>query len=236
MGRGQRCERSAICLQGAVAHRAAVHALYRNVGAGLARLGKASDAVKHSMVIGIVGAESTGKTSLALALHERLRVHGHDVIVVGELLREFCFERGRTPGSSEQAVLASAQSQRINVAAEMHSVVVADTTALMTAVYSDFVFGDSALYPQAERAHMRFDLTLLTALDLPWRNDGLQRDGAHVRGPVDQLIRAALQRIGRPFAVVAGAHDTRLRSAWAAVQHALHRIGSSVENTATTSA
>ena len=62
----------------------------------------------------------------------------------------------------------------------------------MIAVYSDFVFGDTSLYESALAAQRRCDLTLLTALDLPWQADGLQRDGAHVREPVDALLRAAL--------------------------------------------
>ena len=72
----------------------------------------------------------------------------------------------------------------------------ADTTALMIGVYSDWVFGDTSLYAAAEEAHRRVDLTLLTALDLPWQADGHQRDGAHVRAPIDALVRAALGRAG----------------------------------------
>ncbi len=64
----------------------------------------------------------------------------------------------------------------------------------MIAVYSDLVFADAGLYASALAAQRRYDLTLVTALDLPWRADGLQRDGAHVRAPVDALLRAALAR------------------------------------------
>ncbi|HEX6363793.1 MAG TPA: AAA family ATPase, partial [Albitalea sp.] len=100
-------------------------------------------------------------------------------------------------------------------------VVVADTTALMIAVYSDLLFDDRSLYPAAEAAQRRCDLTLLTALDLPWVADGHQRDGAHVREPVDALVRAALQRAGVPYAVVAGSGPDRLAAALKAVRHAL---------------
>lgn len=48
---------------------------------------------------------------------------------------------------------------------------VADTTALMTAVYSDQVFGDVSLYRDALLEHTRYRLTLLTGLDLPWMAD-----------------------------------------------------------------
>jgi len=62
---------------------------------------------------------------------------------------------------------------------------------------------------------------LLTGLDLPWRPDGLQRDGAQVRAPVDALIRAALGSAGLPFAVVYGQGEARMAQALAAVRQRL---------------
>ena len=44
---------------------------------------------------------------------------------------------------------------------------------------------------------MRADLTLLTALGLPWRADGLQRDGPHVRELVDAIRYARRWRVLR---------------------------------------
>jgi len=49
----------------------------------------------------------------------------------------------------------------------------------------------------------------------------LQRDGPHVREPVDQLVRQALIDAGQPFGVVAGQGDQRLRHALAMVDHML---------------
>jgi hypothetical protein len=74
----------------------------------------------------------------------------------------------------------------------------------MIAVYSDLVFGDTSLYAAAEAEQRRYGLTLLTALDLPWQADGLQRDGPHVREPVDRQLRAALARAGIAFEPVSG--------------------------------
>jgi nicotinamide riboside kinase len=98
-------------------------------------------------------------------------------------------------------------------------VVVADTSALMIAVYSEWVFGDTSLYAEAEALQSRYTHTLLMALDLPWQADGLQRDGPHVRVPVTELLRASLSRAGVPYSVVSGTGQDRLASALAAVQH-----------------
>ena len=177
--------------------------------------------IRRGFVIALLGAESTGKSTLALALCDALAREGHDAVVVPEYLREFCDHHGRTPHRDEQAGIAAEQARRIEAAAREHSVVIADTTALMIAVYSDQVFGDTALYAAAEAAQAHVDLTLLTALDLPWQADGLQRDGPHVREPVDAKVRAALQRAGVPYGVVFGTGAARLAAAWASVQRAL---------------
>ncbi len=164
--------------------------------------------------VAIVGAESTGKTTLAAALAPRLaRDTGLRAVWVPEVLREWCHHLGRTPKAHEQAALVRAQHERIEAAAAQHDVVICDTTALMTAVYSRLVFADRSLDERAVTLHRRMSITLLTALDLPWVADGIQRDGPHVREPVDRLLREFL--IGRrlPWALVAGAGQARVEAA-----------------------
>lgn len=167
-------------------------------------------------VIAVLGAESTGKTELARALAMRLEARGIAASFVGEYLREWCDREGRTPRPDEQSAIADEQTRRI-AAAAANGVAVADTTAVMTAVYSDLLFNDTSLYDAALAAQRRCSITLLTALDLPWVADGLQRDGPQVREPVDALVRAALARGGVPYAVVHGSGPERLANAWSAI-------------------
>lgn len=169
--------------------------------------------------IAIVGAESTGKTTLAAALAERLRAErAGRVAWVPEVLREWCDATGRTPQAHEQGAILRAQHERIAEAAATHDWVVCDTTALMTAVYSTLVFGDDSLQARAAELHARTArVTLLTAMDLPWVPDGHQRDGPQVREPVDTLLRALMQRHGIGWSVVAGSGERR-------VQHALDAV------------
>ena len=174
-----------------------------------------------NLIVALLGAESTGKSDLAAAMVAILTEQGHSATVVAEYLREFCDAHGRTPLQSEQAHIAEVQTQRIQQAAQEFDVVVADTTSLMTAVYSDIVFADESLYAPAMRAHAVVDITLLTALDLPWLPDGLQRDGPHVREPVDALLRSALANADVNYSVVFGAGPARLESALKTVKRAL---------------
>ncbi|PPE66987.1 AAA family ATPase [Caldimonas caldifontis] len=177
------------------------------------------------MIVALLGAESTGKTDLAHALARRAGNQGLRATAVEEYLREFCEHRARTPRPDEQTHIAEEQTRRIRIAAAHHALVLADTTALMTAVYSDLLFDDPTLYDAALAAHAECHLTLVTGLDLPWTPDGIQRDGPHVRVPVDTRLRTRLQDAGVPFSVVYGQGQDRVEAAWRAIVNALAAMG-----------
>ena len=164
------------------------------------------------MKIALLGAESTGKSQLALTLSARLQRSGLKVHRVDEYLREWCDIEHRTPTQAEQPHIAQTQMARV-LAAPAEAVVIADTTPLMTAVYSQMVFDDHSLDAYALQQHALFDITLLTGLDLAWVSDGLQRVGEHVREPVDQKIRQLLAQANLPFQVVYGTGEQRLENA-----------------------
>ena len=174
--------------------------------------------------IAILGAESTGKSWLANALASCLRQRDLQAQAVPEVLRHWCEREGRTPLPHEQADIARQQAQA--VLAVQADVVIADTTPLMTAVYSDYLFADDRLFAQALEHQRLYSHTLVTGLDLPWVADGLQRDGPQVLGPVDQRVRQALGRAGIAHSVVYGTGMQRLN-------HALLALGWPPENTET---
>jgi len=161
--------------------------------------------------IALLGAESTGKTQLGLALALALRARDQEVHLVNEYLRTWCDAQGRTPEPHEQAQIAQQQAQA--VLQHTSGTVIADTTPLMTAVYSHKLFNDESLYAMAAAHQRMYDMTLVTGLDLPWVADGLQRDGPHVREPVDALLRAALHSAGVAYKVVYGQGEERLNNA-----------------------
>lgn len=181
----------------------------------------------EALRIAVLGAESTGKTSLVQELHAHLAAGraGLRVAAVGEVLREWCDARGRTPQAHEQRAIAEEQHRRIDGAAAAHDIVISDTTALMTAVYSRYCFADRSLEPLAVELHRRMHATLLMAVDLPWKADGFQRDGAHVRAPVDALLRELLAAHALPFQVVDGGGALRLARALEALQPLLRSPG-----------
>jgi nicotinamide riboside kinase len=180
----------------------------------------------RGFVIAVVGAESTGKTTLARDLATRIASETALATTwVPEFLREFCAREARTPRPDEQAGVAEEQHRRIRAAAAAHAVVVADTTALMTAVYSRLLFGDDSLIVPSLRAHAAdVDCTLLTAIDLPWVADGHQRDGEHIRAPVDGVVRELLAAHCIAWALVSGSGSARVDAALDAVAPRLRAL------------
>ncbi|HEY0824901.1 MAG TPA: AAA family ATPase, partial [Ramlibacter sp.] len=163
--------------------------------------------------IALLGAESTGKTGLAHALAAHLRARGLRATAVPEVLREWCTRAGRQPRPEEQLAIAEEQERRVEEAAADADIVIADTSALMVAVYAGMLFEDGALYRLAIGRQRGYDATLLTGLDLPWVDDGLHRDATQSREGVDALLRALLQRAQVPFQVVYGQGPQRLAAA-----------------------
>jgi nicotinamide riboside kinase len=169
-------------------------------------------------LICIIGAESTGKTTLARLLAAHFRSFW-----VPEYLREFCALHDRTPTREEQAQIIETQQHAVQTAQQKASeegapFVFCDTAPLLTAIYSDFIFGDAALYARARSLHAGYALTLLLAPDIAWVADGLQRDGEQVRGPVTQMIVRELAAMTQPVATVAGQGAARLNAAIEAVK------------------
>jgi nicotinamide riboside kinase len=166
----------------------------------------------------IIGAESTGKTTLAKSLAREL-----DAPWVPEYLRDFCNANGRTPQIDEQLMILETQIVLESVAMRMalknnSEFVIYDTAPLLTAIYSDYVFSDTSLYERAIAHHWHYTLTLLLEPDLPWVADGIQRDGEHVREPITQMIRSHLEVNQLPFALISGGGHERSLAAIHTVQ------------------
>lgn len=173
----------------------------------------------------LLGGESTGKSQLAQTLHDRLTAsHGMRCLRVDEYLRTWCEQHQRAPEPHEQAAVAGEQSRRIAMARETPDVqvVLADTSAMMIAAYSEQYFNDDSLWPQALCDHAAAaDLTLLMGLDLPWVADGLFRDSAAARQTTDAILRARMEQAVLPHQTIYGQGENR-------VQQALRTLGAAI--------
>jgi NadR type nicotinamide-nucleotide adenylyltransferase len=156
--------------------------------------------------VAILGAESSGKSTLAPALAEL-----YHTAWVPEYLREFVETRRRVPTAADQYLIASMQVRREDEAALRASgYLFCDTTPLMTAVYSGFYFQgvDAQLAALAEARH--YGMTIVTAPDSPWVPDGLQRESEQVRQLIHQQLLKELAARRIPYVLVDGSLEQRL--------------------------
>lgn len=171
------------------------------------------------MIACLLGAECTGKSTLTRQLGLRLADLG--AVTVPEHLRDWCLRQGRTPRADEQAAIAAEQQRRIAAVAAA-PLVVADTSGLMTAVYSAHYFGDDSLLQPALQTQFGYALTLLCSpAGLPWVADGRLRDGDAARQAVHQRLQALLDAARLPYRCISGPARDRLgqaeqviRAAW----------------------
>jgi nicotinamide riboside kinase len=172
------------------------------------------------LIVAVLGAESTGKTTLAGALMDHLQTEGMSALLVAEYLREWREVHGRKPQADEQAHIAMLQTQRTIAAqssAPDNSVIIADTSPLLTAVYSDVYFNDPSLYARALGHQRIYVLTLLTGLDLARVPDGIQRNSETLRRNVDLRLREVLERNAIDYATVYGQGHARTECAMQAI-------------------
>lgn len=161
------------------------------------------------MRVAILGAESSGKSTLAAALAER-----YGTVWVPEYLREFVEAQGRVPVAGDQYGIARMQLERENAAAaQAQHFLFCDTTPLMTAVYSRHYFHgvDAPLAALADDYH--YGLTLVTAPDSPWVVDGLQRESEAVRQLIHRQLLEELAERQISYLLVSGSLAARLEQA-----------------------
>lgn len=166
--------------------------------------------------VALVGAESSGKTTLAAALAAQF-----GTVWVPEFVRDY-LEDGPNLDYSPADLHAIGAGQRALERAYRplaNRLLFCDTDALTTVTWAEMYFGENKVPPGLVRfAHAdRYDLTLLLAPDLPWIPDGT-RDQPHRRDWHHARLRHWLDAVNRPYVLIDGAGPDRLARAIAAVE------------------
>ncbi|MFD3470824.1 AAA family ATPase [Streptomyces sp. NPDC058682] len=183
----------------------------------------------------VLGAESTGTTTLSRALADHYRRRGGVWAKTGwvpEYGRRYSEEklaaaRAADPAASwadvsftsqEFPVIARHQDADEEHAARLGSpVLFCDTDSFATGIWHERYTGGRNAEVERIADLTRRDLYLLTDhADVPFEDDGL-RDGEHLRPWMTERFRAELERTGRRFLVVRGDRAARLEAAVRAV-------------------
>jgi HTH-type transcriptional repressor of NAD biosynthesis genes len=166
----------------------------------------------YALRVCLVGAESTGKTTLAGALAEH-----YQTVWVPEYGREYserklAEEGGYDFSTEEFANIAARQCEMEDEAARRaNRILICDTDAFATSVWHRRYVG--ARSPEVERIvarHQRPDLYLLTDIATPFVQDGT-RDGELVREWMHQTFVEELSTQGQPYRCISGTHGERVR-------------------------
>lgn len=176
-----------------------------------------ADALYTPRRVVLVGAESSGKTTLAAALAAEL-----DAPWAPEYARGYAAAIGRPLGARDVGPIARGQLALEDAAAgRARRLVVLDTDLVSTMVYARHYYGACPLWIEAA-ARARGGLYLLLHPDVPWVADP-QRDQPHARAALHARFEAALAALpGRWVVHVAGGWPERARIARAAVADYLH--------------
>ncbi len=160
----------------------------------------------------VLGAESTGTTTLARALAEAWQT-----CWVGEYGREYSHVKqaqGNGPWTTPEFLhIAHEQTRREDEAARRaNKVLICDTNAFATTLWHRRYVGTSSPEVDNLGRSVRCDLYLLTGDEIPFVQDGL-RDGEHIRHEMHGWFEAALAKQPVPWKLISGTHEERLSQA-----------------------
>lgn len=174
--------------------------------------------------VSIVGAESTGTTTLAHALAKY-----YNTVWVPEYLPKhdktvWAPEYGRTYSegkltsaeagqwrSEEFETIARLQNSIENSLAESsNGLVICDTDAFATSIWHERYMGFRSKKVEEIAKEIGHDLYILTGDEIPFVQDGT-RDGEKIRHKMHQRFIERLKEDGKPFIIVQGTPENRLQ-------------------------
>lgn len=164
----------------------------------------------------VVGAESSGTTTLCRDLAERFQTVW--VPEYGRLYTERLRENGVNTFSYEwktEEFVHIAEQQQIDedrMAEKANRVLICDTDALATAIWHQRYVGTWSPEVDAIASRRRYAMYFLTDPSIPFEQDGI-RDGQHIRPWMTKRFSEELTKRGLPWILLKGSREERLETA-----------------------
>ncbi len=169
----------------------------------------------------LFGPESTGKTTLSIQLAKHYNTVWVEEFARPYLQRVWNQER-RTCEPKDILPIAYGQIELENrLAKRADKILICDTDLLETKVYSEEYYGGfvDPLLEKAARVNS-YDLYFLTYIDTPWEADDL-RDRPEQRQEMFDAFKNTLEKYNRPYILLKGDKETRLKTATEAIDNIL---------------
>ncbi len=167
----------------------------------------------------IIGPESTGKSTLSRQLAEYFSTSW-----AGEYARTYLETLGRAYELQDLAIIAQGQLLAEERAEEQaqNGVFFLDTDLHVIKVWSESKYGTCDEEILKQIAERRYDLYILTHIDMPWEEDPLrEHPEPEARQHFFDIYHDIVQQTGTPFIVACGNAKERLEKAIAAVRQLL---------------
>ena len=176
--------------------------------------------LEHSIKrIVIIGPESTGKSTLTSGLARYF-----DTVFTPEYAREYLEQLGRPYLETDLLVMARRQAalEEERASRARNGLLFCDTDLQVIKVWSEDKYGQCDAWVLEQIATRKYDLYLLTDIDMLWQDDPLrEHPEPEMRAYFFHIYNDIVQHSGIPFVRVSGNEEERLKAAIAAVNQLL---------------
>ena len=166
--------------------------------------------------IAIIGPESTGKSDLAKALAEH-----YQTALVPEYARDYLNNLNRPYDYEDILLIAKGQvKEEREMLENANQFLFVDTEMIVLKIWCEVKYGKCHSWILNQLKEQKFDLYLLTDIDLPWQPDPL-REHPDKRSELFHLYLDELKKRNLPFEIVNGFGQQRLLNATMHVENRL---------------
>lgn len=162
------------------------------------------------MRIAITGPESSGKTTLAIALAKHFSV---------EYVHEFAREFGEKSGGVyvQEDLDYIAQEHAKNIELSQNSIQIIDTEFISLKIWSDYRFHSTSKKIMELIENYPFDLFILCTPEMPWESDPLRVNPLD-REKLFESFKKELNAYKKNHIIVIGHHEDRMKDCIATIQ------------------
>lgn len=158
--------------------------------------------------IAVVGPESTGKSTMAKYLAEKLHT-----LYVPEYARYYCQYLNKNYTLEDEVNMFYGQMALEDTIVQniKSPVLICDTTILTIKIWCDRLFGFTPDFVREEIKKRKYDLYLLMDIDLPWEDDPL-RDFPHEREYFLKVWKQEIHNLNGNYILISGQGEERLKA------------------------
>ncbi len=161
--------------------------------------------------IAIIGPECTGKSALSQFLADHYKT-----TYVPEYARGYIDNLVRPYQESDLITIAHGQMRLEDEWPRDSNLLICDTNLYVIKVWSDFKFGQCDEEILENIASRKYDLYLLTYVDIPWQDDP-QREHPHKREELYQCYLNEMKNQAVPYVEIKGEKEERIKLAVEAI-------------------